>query len=272
MDKKMVKAGFFQFTPEFGNVDANLKTVVSALRNTEADIIVLPELAFSGYLFSDRQELESLADDPHQSETVTRLTMLCRKGGSYIVTGFAEKNGDKIYNSALTIGADGLLHVYRKLHLFNTEKTYFDPGDTPLEAIDIGGVKIGVMVCFDWVFPEVARVLALKGADILCHPANLVLNYCQQAMRTRAIENSVFAISANRCGIENRPAGNLTFTGQSQVVAPDGELIYRAPPISQEVFVAEIDIARARDKAMTQRNDLFADRRPDYYKALTSQL
>jgi len=265
----MYRVGFFQFAPEFGEVSNNLSKVVSALRGAEADIIVLPELAFTGYFFKDRSELFSLAEDPARSSTVSSLIALCRECNFFIVTGFAEKSADKIFNSALLIGGDGVLQTYRKLHLFNTEKDCFDPGDTLLETIELHDIKIGIMICFDWIFPEVARTLALQGADLLCHPSNLVLMHCQQAMLTRCLENSVFAVTANRFGSDIRPKGTLTFTGQSQIVTPGGELIYRAKSEGEELFITEIEVRTARDKRMTQRNELFKDRRPEYYFDLT---
>ena len=267
----MLRAGFFQFAPKFGEVETNLSKAVSALRGAEADIIVLPELAFTGYLFQNRSELASLAQEPAKSEIVSSLVALCRDRDFYLVTGFAEKSADKIFNSALVIGGNGILHTYRKLHLFNTEKEYFDPGNTALDTIELRGAKIGVMVCFDWAFPEVARVLALQGADILCHPSNLVLTHCQQAMIIRCIENSVFAITANRFGSDIRPRGALTFTGQSQLVAPKGKLFYRAKPEEEKLFIAEIEVSKARHKWMTERNNLLEDRRPEYYSQLTER-
>ena len=267
----MFRVGFFQFAPKFGDMAANLSTIVSALSSAQADIIVLPELPFTGYLFQDRSELASLAEDPARSSTVSSLIALCRDRNFLLVTGFAEKSADKIFNSALVIGGDGVIHTYRKLHLFNTEKEYFDPGDTPLEAIELHGVRIGIMVCYDWAFPEVARVLALQGADLLCHPSNLVLAHCQQAMVTRCLENSVFAVTANRFGSDVRPRGTLTFTGQSQLVAPDGALIYRAKPEEEDLFMAEIDVSTARNKWITQNNELLEDRRPEYYFDLTKK-
>ena len=175
----MSKIGFYQFAPEFGQVGRNLARVVSALRTVDADLIVLPELAFTGYYFGDRAELEPLAEDPSDSAIVESLVSLCRERDLYLVTGFAEKHLDKCFNSALLLGPEGLIHVYRKIHLFNTEKNCFDPGDTPFRVNEVRGVRVGMMICFDWIFPEVARILALEGADILCHPANLVLTYCQ---------------------------------------------------------------------------------------------
>ena len=265
----MFKIGFFQFEPNFGEVERNLAKVLSALQNVDADLIVLPELTFTGYYFQNRSELSAMAEDPETSTTVNGLIRLCRERDFFLVTGFAEKCVDKLFNSALLIGPRGVLHTYRKLHLFNTEKEYFDPGNTPLEILNIRGAKIGMMVCFDWAFPEVARVLSLQGADILCHPSNLVLDWCQKAMVTRCLENAVFAVTANRIGADIRPHGELRFTGQSQVTAPKGEIVHRAAPDKEALFIAEIDLSLARNKLMTPQNDLLRDRRPEFYASLS---
>ncbi|MFZ0449583.1 MAG: nitrilase-related carbon-nitrogen hydrolase [Desulfatiglandaceae bacterium] len=264
----MLKVGFYQFEPGFGEVESNLEKVLSALNGVEADLIVLPELAFTGYYFQDRAEVFSLAEDTGRSPTVDGLVQLCRKRNLYLVTGFAERCDDKAFNSALLIGPQGLVHTYRKLHLFNTEKECFDPGDTPLTPVAVRGARIGMMVCFDWAFPEVARVLALKGTDILCHPSNLVLPVCQNAMLTRSLENGVFSVTSNRLGSDARPRGTLEFTGRSQVVTPKGECIYRASADREELYLAEIDIGLARSKLMTDRNHLLEDRRPSFYASL----
>ena len=259
------RTGFYQFYPRFGRVEENLEKVLRALEDIKADLVVLPELAFTGYYFESREETLNLAEDLANSPTLASLTRLCRENGFHLVTGFAEKAGAKIYNSALLIGPDGLVSTYRKLHLFNTEKDCFDPGNLPLPVVDVGGVKIGMMVCFDWVFPEAARTLALRGAELICHPSNLVLPYCQQAMTTRCLENRVFAVTANRIGTEKRPHGKLTFTGRSQITAPGGSILHRAAPDEEVVYVMEIDVTLARDKNLTPKNHLFQDRRPEYY-------
>lgn len=265
----MFKIGYYQFYPGFARVHDNLEQVVHALEHADADLIVLPELAFTGYFFRDRTELAHLAEDPSTSSTVDSLVDLCRRRDLYIVTGFAEKCADKIFNSALLIGPYGLLHTYRKLHLFGTELDYFDPGDIPLQVQQIRGVGVGMMICFDWIFPEVTRILALKGADVICHPANLVLTYCQQTMLARCIENMVFAVTANRYGAEKRPHGELFFTGQSQIVAPKGVLVYQSQPDQDDLYIAEIDPALARAKMITPQNDVIADRRPEFYSQLS---
>jgi predicted amidohydrolase len=263
-----MRVGFFQFNPEFGNVRKNLDRVLTALKDVRADLVVLPELPFSGYFFKDRQELAGLAEEIPGSATIDALAALCRRQGLYIVTGFAEKAAGKLFNSAVLIGPRGVLHIYRKLHLFNTEKEYFDPGDTPLEAVTAAGARIGLMVCYDWRFPEVARVLTLKGAQLICQPANLVLPYCQQTMLTRSLENNVFTVTANRYGTEHRPHGELTFTGQSQITDPRGNRLCRALPDADALYVRDVDIALADDKKMTARNDLLSDRRPEFYDEL----
>ena len=264
----MNRVGFYQFNPTFGQVERNLDHVLAVLRGVRDALVVLPELAFTGYSFRDRAEVTCLAEDSRDSPAVERLVALCRERDLHLVTGFAERFEDKVYNSALLFGPEGLLHVYRKLHLFGREKECFDPGDVPLQVHEVRGLRVGVMVCFDWAFPEVARSLALQGADVICHPANLVLTYCQQTMLARCIENGVYAVTANRYGTEDRPHGALTFTGQSQIVAPKGKLLYRSAAEGDDLHLVEIDVALARDKALTDWNDILADRRPEFYREL----
>lgn len=261
----MFRIGYYQFRPVFGQTKKNLLNVVNALHDLNADLIVLPELPFTGYFFQDRDEVMRLSEDPLNSPIVEGLAALCKERNLHIVSGFAERKGDRCFNSALLIGPKGLEHTYRKLHLFNQEKRWFDPGDIPLQVQIVGGVKIGMMICFDWIFPEVMRSLSLQGAQIVCHPSNLVLNYCQDAMRTRCIENMVFSVTANRFGSDKRPQGELKFTGQSQITAPKGLVIHKALPQRETLFVAEIEPALALNKNITDLNDLQKDRRPEFY-------
>ena len=267
----MLRIGYFQFNPLFGQIDVNLKKVIRKLKGVSADIIVLPELAFCGYYFRDRDELRTLAERLDQSNTLDSLKALCRKQDFYLVTGFAENYLNKIFNSALLISPEGTVSVYRKLHLYNLEKNWFDPGDTTIEVYQVRGAKIGMMICFDWIFPEIMRVLSVKGADIICHPANLVLQYCQDAMVTRCLENNVYAVTANRFGKEIRPHGNIYFTGKSQIVGPKGKLIHRAAGQKEELYLVEVDLRQAREKQITPCNHLLQDRRPEFYTDLTKK-
>ncbi len=261
-----MRVGYLQFRPRFGEVERNCDRIVELLRGADADLIVLPELPFTGYYFRNRSELRRLAEVPSESSTVERLRDLCRSRGMYIVTGFAEKDGDRLFNSALLIGPRGLTWTYRKIHLFHLEKRWFDPGDLPLEVRRVRGVRVGMMICIDWVFPEVTRTLALQGMDLLVHPSNLVLGHCQGVMVSRCIENGVFAVTTNRYGEDKRPHGSIRFTGRSQIVAPDGGVLARSPSQREELVVREIDPAQARHKRITPRNHLLRDRRPEFYR------
>ncbi|MFW9830131.1 MAG: nitrilase-related carbon-nitrogen hydrolase, partial [Candidatus Thorarchaeota archaeon] len=171
----------------------------------------------------------------------------------------------RIFNAAIIASNEGVIDTYRKIHLYYKEKLWFSPGSQPLRVIEINDVKIGIMICFDWIFPETARTLALNGADIIAHPSNLVLPYCQNAMVTRCLENRVFAITSNRIGEETRGSDNFLFTGKSQITSYNGEILSSAP--SDEIYVdfVDIDIEKARDKRLNELNDIFKDRQPKYY-------
>ncbi len=260
------RAGFCQFRPRFGKPEANLAEVLRRIDEAEADLIVLPELPFTGYYFRSRAEAMALAEAPRKSRLVEALVEWCRRRGSHLVTGFAEREGSRCYNASLLLGPKGILRTYRKIQLFNEEKSWFDPGDLPLEVTRVRGVRVGMMICFDWAFPEITRTLALRGMELLCHPSNLVLpGHCQLAMRVRCLENAVFAVTANRCGEERRPHGALRFTGRSQIAGPRGEVLFHAPGARAAVRVEAIDPSRARNKKLTPRNHLLRDRRPEFY-------
>lgn len=253
-----------QLRPEFGDVAGNIARIVELISGEDADLFVLPELALSGYLFESPEEALSLSQTP-DARDFDRIATVGRGKGAVVIVGFAERAGSGVFNSSILIAPDGSRTTYRKIQLFWGEKAIFQPGDRPPETVDVGGVRLGMMICFDWIFPEVARSLALQGADILCHPSNLVLPYCQEAMVTRCIENRVFAITANRVGTEERAGQSLTFTGLSEIVAPSGEILTRATGDREEVLVVEIDPHVAREKKITPTNDVLADRRPEVY-------
>jgi predicted amidohydrolase len=265
-----MKVGFYQFRPLFGKTEKNCQKILTALENVDADLIILPELALSGYYFKDKNESLKYAEDPDNSSLLDSLANFANKKKLYLVVGFAEKRGEQCYNSAALIGPNGIEHIYRKVHLFNEEKFCFDPGDTPFIVNDINGVKIGIMICFDWVFPEVTRVLALQGAQIICQPSNLVLTFCQKTMLARCIENKVFAITANRFGTDTRPQGSLKFTGKSQIVAPGGTLLHRAASQRDALYITEIDPTDADNKMITEHNGVLSDRRPEFYTLLNN--
>lgn len=265
-----MKIGFVQFEPYFGQVDRNLEKAEELIRKSEAEVLVLPECFNTGYLFLSKDEAWNLSEEIPGGKTSQLLIDLAKRKNQYIVAGLVERSGDKIFNSAVTIAPQGFLGVYRKIHLFSEEKLWFTPGDLPFPVYDIGLGKIGVMICFDWFFPESARILALKGGDVICHCANLVLPFCQDGMITRCLENRVFAVTANRTGDERRGDKILAYTGRSQITGPQGNILYRASVGNDEVGMADIDIKLARNKRLNIYNHLLNNRRTDMYGDLVN--
>jgi predicted amidohydrolase len=256
-----------QTSPVFGEVKTNLHDTINRIP-PGCDLAVLPELFATGYQFLTRDEALHFAEDLGPQATpgpiLSRLTDVAVHSGTTLVAGLAEKSGDKLFNSAVLIRPDGSREIYRKIHLFLDEKSIFDPGDLGFPVFEACGTTIGVMICFDWIFPEAARSLALKGAEIICHPSNLLLPWCPAAMITRCQENRVFGLTANRVGREARTGQPLEFIGLSQIVSPTGERLAQVGEKVTGTGTATLKIVEA-DKVFTPRNDLWEDRRPDMY-------
>ncbi|MBM3286666.1 MAG: acyltransferase [Candidatus Eisenbacteria bacterium] len=263
-----MRVGWIQTEPVYGDTRANLRQVESVVQSREADLWVLPELFATGYLFGGRAELSRLAEAIPAGPTTQEMIRLSRSAGCAFVAGIAEgAPSGMIFNAAIAVDPAGLRALYRKIHLFDLEKEWFDPGDTAYPVVSIAGARVGMMICFDWRFPEAARSLALAGAQIIAHPANLVHAHCQNAMVTRAIENGVFTVTANRTGAESRGDASLVFTGRSRIVAPDGRILSDGPAQEPACDVVELDPTAADDKRVTPRNDLLGDRRPAFYRS-----
>lgn len=242
--------------------DDNIEHACRLLEQAKkTDIAVLPELFAAGYAFTSRDELFPLSEKAGCGPTSDALLDIASDNDMYIAAGFPERRGDALYNSQMLIGPEGLVEVYRKVHLFADEKRLFSPGNS-LSIVDIPDMRLGMMVCFDWFFPEHMRSLALGGAELVLHSANLVMPYCPDAMVTRCLENRVYAATSNRVGTER----GLGFIGMSQITAPDGTILSRASADAEEVSEAEIDLENARSKEINPANDIFADRRPDVYR------
>ncbi|MFZ5981904.1 MAG: nitrilase-related carbon-nitrogen hydrolase [Candidatus Zixiibacteriota bacterium] len=262
-----MKIGLIQMNPALGDTAANIVKIDKFLGETkDADLVVLPELCHCGYNFSSKQQAIDTSESVTDSRYIDFLSERCRQHRQHLVSGLNERVGDDLYNSAVLVGPEGVRGIYRKLHLFYNEKDLFIPGNAGLPVFDIGICKVGLLICFDWIFPEVWRALALKGADIICHPSNLVIpGLCQRAVPVHAVTNRVFVVTANRIGTE----GDLTFTGLSTIAGPKAEILYQASADREETKTLAIDIARARDKYVTSRNHIFDDRRPEEYAAIT---
>lgn len=253
--------------PSVTDVDANLSKVKSLLKEAEGnqvDVLVLPELCNSGYVFENLEEAESTAEDIPSGIFSKELLTWSRKD-RLVVAGICEQTPEGLYNSAAAFAHGTHSITYRKIHLFLNERDWFLAGNEEPPVIEFMNAKFGVMICFDWAFPEMARILTLKGAHVILHPANLVLPYCQQAMVTRSIENSVYTATANRIGTER----GIEFSGNSQITNTIGTRL--ATLSEEEVGIAFIDIdpQEADNKCITKRNHVIHDRRPDVYTRLT---
>ncbi|MEO0299694.1 MAG: nitrilase-related carbon-nitrogen hydrolase, partial [candidate division WOR-3 bacterium] len=169
-----MKIGFFQFKPYYGNKEKNFEIIKEIIRKSKAELIVFPELATSGYLVPDKNFLEKNSFSVPESKEFEVLLKTVKETRTGLVTGFPEKNNGKFYNSALYILPDGKYGVYRKIHLFYKEKLYFERGNNPLDGVfEYKGFKFGIIICFDWFFPEQIRYLTLKGVNMILHCANL---------------------------------------------------------------------------------------------------
>lgn len=259
-----IRVAVIQNDPVFGALQENMNAALEAIP-ADCDLAVLPELFATGYQFTDRQEAARWAEDPAAGPISSRLRSYAAEQDTVVVAGLAESAAGEIFNSALLVRPDGSWETYRKVHLFWNEKDIFTPGDLGFPVFEACGTTLGLMICFDWVFPEAARSLALGGARLICHPSNLLLPYCYDAMVTRCVENRVFAATANRVGTEHRCADPLTFNGLSQIVSPAGERLNSCPGTGSCVAQATID-PDATGKRLTPRNDLWEDRRPEAYK------
>ena len=252
-----------QTNPVFGQTDTNINEALDLMSGAPADLYVLPELFNTGYNFIDASEAASLAEEV-PGPTFNAIAAFATRRSCYVAYGFAEK-ADRIYNSAALVGPSGLAGIYRKVHLYARENLFFAPGNLGFPVWDLSIGRIGMMVCFDWYFPESARALAMNGAQIIAHPSNLVMPHCPDAMVTRCLENRVFAATANRVGAEDRGGQRLGYIGKSEIVAPDGTIAARLSEIDSGIAVVDINPADADSKRLNAFNDLFLNRRPDQY-------
>ncbi|MBE18761.1 MAG: acyltransferase [Thaumarchaeota archaeon] len=264
--KKYINLSFVQFSPKFGDVESNLKTAYHLINKAEPGIIVLPELMNTGYNFKNISEVANLSESARYGNTSKILNKMSFDLKSTIIAGFCERSNNRYYNSAMVLSKGKFLGVYRKIHLFYREKLWFTTGNLGFKIFEVDNIKLGVMICSDWIWPESARTLALKGADVIAHPANLILKrLCQQTMPVRCFENQVYAVTANRIGKETRGSESFTYTGQSQIVAPDMKILTRANSNGNSVRSVKVNVFRSRNKNIHKRNNIIFDRQKQYY-------
>lgn len=260
---KKFRVAQIQYAPILGDEEASMENFRELIFSTRhrADLIILPELANAGYNFRDRSHAMGHAQAIEESEFIDWLRRWALMHETNIVTGFLEKDGDKLFNSSVYINKKGKKEVYRKVHLFMNEKKIFDRGNKGFPVFQMGEYKLGMLICFDYLFPEPWRIMALKGADIIAHPSNLVTGNAFKVVPAQAVMNGYYIFTANRIGSE----GDITFVGKSFAVDPRGNRLAEASSGQPEVLTTKIDLALSNDKMITPANHLLNDRFPDEY-------
>lgn len=270
-----LKVAAIQMACRVGEKDTNLRVaarMIETAANEGASLIVLPELASSGYVFASREEAFSLAEPVPDGESTRAWIELARRHHVHIVAGVAERDGNRLYNAAVLVGPHGLLGTYRKLHLWHDEHLFFESGDLGLPVFDTEIGRIAAVICYDGWFPEVYRLLAMKGADVVCMPTNWVPMPAQRpdamAMANllaiaSAHSNGLNLICADRIGDERGQA----FIGRSVIVGSDGwPLAGPASPDLEEILYADLNLRTSRrSRQLNAFNHVLRDRRDDVY-------
>jgi predicted amidohydrolase len=271
----LIKIACIQMEPVIGEKIANLQksgTQIEVAAQSGAQLIVLPELANTGYMFNTREEAFDLAETIPTGESTLFWSELAHRLNVTIVAGIAEREDDKLFNSAVIIGPQGYLGSFRKVHLWSEENLFFEPGNLGFPVFQTPLGRIGVMICYDGWFPESYRLLAMQGADIVCIPTNWVPIPGQDPKReamanilamASAHSNSLFVAAADRVGTER----GQPFIGQSLIVSHTGwPVAGPASSVDEEIIYAEVNLSDARRKRNWNAfNQVLRDRRTDLY-------
>ena len=258
-----------------GDNETNVDRMIQWLddeRTASAKLVVYPECAVTGYCFESKSEAMFVAE-PVSGPSTTKLLAAAKQHNKFLAYGMLESDGDKLYNSCLLIGPSGIVGVYRKIHLpFLGVDRFVDAGTDPMAVFEIGGLRVGIHICYDASFPEATRVLALKGADLIILPTNWppgADTFAEYLPNARALENHVYFMAVNRVGEER----GFRFIGTSKFCLPTG----RAPSFgdgeSECVVSGTVQPHIVRNKRLVRVPgkhliDRFADRRPEQYGLL----
>lgn len=271
----MARIAVLQFEPVFGDVAGNIAATVRLISEAAAqgaELVVLPELCNSGYMFSSETELADLAEVVGEGPASLAWTAAAARLGVHVVAGLTEEDDGRYFNTAVMVGPGGVIAKYRKVHLWDAEARWFTPGDLGFPVADTHLGRVGMLVCYDGWFPESYRSLVLQGADIVCVPTNWVpipgQAEGQQAMATilsmaSAHSNGLVVAAADRTGTER----GQKFIGQSLIVSHTGWPL--AGPAAEDgtaVLTADVDVAAIRaSRTWNDNNDPVLDRRPETY-------
>lgn len=271
----VVNVACVQMEPIVGDKERNIRRSLEMIEEAAgngADLVVLPELCNSGYVFENREEAFALSEDVPSGETCAVWGAVAARTGIHIVAGINECQGDALYNASVVIGPDGHVGTFRKLHLWNEENLYFEPGNLGMPVFRTAIGRIASNICYDSWFPESFRLAALQGADIVCVPTNWVpipgQREGERAMATTLVmaaahSNSIFIAAADRIGTER----GQPFEGQSLIVSYTGWPIGGpASKDKEEIVYAEVNLSDARRKRnWNEFNQPLRDRRIDLY-------
>lgn len=274
---EIVKIAAVQKNPKLMNPEENLAANLSAIQeaaDNQAKLIVFPECCLSGYIFQSREEALPFAETIPGPST-EKLASLCKKLDVYVVVGLLEKDDNRLFNAAAFIGPGGLIGRYRKNHLpFLGVDRFVDRGDKPFKVYQTPIGNIGLFICYDILFPESSRIMALMGADILALPTNFPYDRGEKIstyiVTARAMENRVHVVAANRVGSER----GASFSGLSRIVDASWEILSVASPDKEEIIYGEVDLDTARQKHVTvvpgeHEVNFIHDRRPELYGTIT---
>ena len=273
--KDKIKIAAVQMDPKLKIKDENLEKIALKAKEAagkNAEFIVFPECAVTGYMFNSKEAIASAETIP--GPATEKLETLSRKLGVHMVVGMLEVEGDSCFNVAVLVGPQGLVGKYRKTHLpFLGVDRFLDQGDKPFQVYRTSVGNIGLHICYDCNFPETARVMALQGADILTLPTNWPDSrgiIPQYVINTRAFENRVFVVAVDRVGTER----GSTFIGMSKITGPSGDTLAEGSRENEEILYAEVSLAEARQKHGIIRPgefelDCIGDRRPELYGRIT---
>ncbi|NEM91847.1 nitrilase-related carbon-nitrogen hydrolase [Galbitalea soli] len=274
----MVRVAAVQLAPTVGDLAGNLaaaRAAISGALEAGADLVVLPELTTSGYVFESQEEARALGIPRDSPVFAEWAELVSARPGALAVVGFAESGEDDLlYNSAAIVGAGGVLGVYRKVHLWDQEKLYFTPGSAAPLVIDTPQGRLGLMICFDLEFPEWTRLAALAGAEILVVPTNWPLFPRPEGERVAEVQigmatariNKMAVVCADRTGVER----GVPWSGGTTIIGADGWVI---DSVGEGTGVAwgDIDPADSRDKTLAGLAHAFGDRRTDLYGGVVQE-
>ena len=270
-----LRVATIQMEPRVGQKETNVARSLALMAEAAkggAQLVVLPELCNSGYVFETREEAFELAEEIPTGASSRAWMDAAKKYNLYVVAGIAEREGETLFNSAVVLGPKGYIGTYRKNHLWGAENLFFEPGNLGVPVFRIGAGRIACAICYDIWFPEIFRLAALQGADLLCVPTNWVPMPSQPKdsmvmanilAMAGAHSNSMFVAAADRVGVER----GQPFLGNSVIVSHSGWLL--AGPASadgEEILYADMNLSDARRKrSLNEFNQVLRDRRTDFY-------